>query len=329
MAARREPRVTRADVARLADVSVATVSYVLNNVKNQTISETTRRAVTRAAERLGYRPNLAARNLAVGVSGVVLYVIPRSAPGQLALAVGSQLTTALARRGIVLTLQFETDDAAGMADTIANLHPIAVTSVLPLNPAAAAVVAEAGIPAMHTGSTGVPELGALYLAAGDAQVAHLAARGHQRLGFAFSDDPALRSLGERRLTAVRAACAGRDLPEPVAESLATDGGNAADVVTGWLDRGVTAVCGYDDPTALIVLHGLRQLGLRCPDDLAVIGIDAGPLGFVSNPPLTTIGFDAPALVELAVAGLLAALGYPAGETPATTPIIQLIERNST
>src|SRR5689334_18243017 len=91
-------RPTKADVARLAKVSTATVSYVLNNVEGQTISEQTRTAVRNAAQKLGYRPNLAARNLAVGGSGVVLYVVPRIALGELPTEVGSRLTTALARR---------------------------------------------------------------------------------------------------------------------------------------------------------------------------------------------------------------------------------------
>src|ERR671927_174386 len=94
-------RPTKADVARLANVSTATVSYVLNNVAGQTISPQTRAAVRGAAHKLGYRPNLAARNLAVGGSGVVLYIVPRISLGELFMEVGSRLTTALARHGMV------------------------------------------------------------------------------------------------------------------------------------------------------------------------------------------------------------------------------------
>ena len=70
----RTTRPTHADVARLASVSTATVSYVLNKSEGPRISPRTREAVYRAAEKLGYRPNAAARNLARGKSGVVLYV---------------------------------------------------------------------------------------------------------------------------------------------------------------------------------------------------------------------------------------------------------------
>src|SRR4029077_8586433 len=88
-------RTTTADVARLASVSTATVSYVLNNAEGRKISPRTREAVYRAAKRLGYRPNLAARNLARGKSGAVLYVVPRVAVGEMPLQAGSRMTTEL------------------------------------------------------------------------------------------------------------------------------------------------------------------------------------------------------------------------------------------
>ena len=61
------PRPTHADVARLAGVSTATVSYVLNKSEGRRISPATRDSVLEAAEQLGYRPNAAARNLATRV----------------------------------------------------------------------------------------------------------------------------------------------------------------------------------------------------------------------------------------------------------------------
>jgi DNA-binding LacI/PurR family transcriptional regulator len=124
-------RPTKADVARLANVSTATVTYVLNDVQGQTISAQTQAAVHAAAKELGCRPNLAARNLAVGASGVMLYIVPRIALGELPLEVGSRLTAALARHGVVLSMQFETDDGQNVVDAVADLNPIAVTSVFP------------------------------------------------------------------------------------------------------------------------------------------------------------------------------------------------------
>ena len=322
-------RPTKADVARLANVSTATVSYVLNNVEGQTISPSTRAAVRRAAQKLGYRPNLAARNLAVGGSGVVLYIVPRIAVGELPMEVGSRLTTALARRGIVLSLQFETDDDRNVVDAIADLNPIAVTSVFPLTGDALAAATAAGVPQIHLGSAQLRALGDLHLTVGEMRVGHLVARGHRRLAFAYSDVEKLRPLGDYWLEGLRAAATKHALPEIVVATVASDGSDAADVVSGWVRTGVTAVCAQSDETAFVVLHGLREAGLRCPQELAVIGVDARPLGAVSGPPLTSVAFDAKAIVDGSVAAMLAELGYPVDAEPTGTDVATLIERSST
>ena len=322
-------RPTKADVARLANVSTATVSYVLNNVEGQTISPATRAAVRKAAQKLGYRPNLAARNLAVGGSGVVLYVVPRIALGELPMEVGSRLTTALARRGIVLSLQLETDDNQNVVDAMADLNPIAVTSVFPLTGDALAAVTAAGVPQIHLGSAQLRALGDLHLTVGAMRVDHLLARGHRRLAFAYSDIEELRPLGDYWLEGLRVAAINRGLPMIVVGTVSTDGTDAADVVTEWVAQGLTAVCAQSDETAFVVLHGLRQSGLRCPEDLAVIGVDARPLGAVSGPPLTSVAFDAGAIVDVAVSAMMAELGYPVEKEPASTDVATLIERSST
>lgn len=320
-------RPTKADVARLANVSPATVSYVLNNVKGQTISAQTRAAVHDAAKKLGYRPNLAARNLARGGSGVVLYVVPRFSLGELLLEVGSRLTTELGRHGIVLSLQFETDDGRNIVDAVADLNPIAVTSVFPLSGAALDAVTAAGIPQIYLGSAQLHAMGELHLTIGRMRVEHLVERGHRRLAFAFAADPTLRPLGDYWLAGLQAAAT--DLPEIETAPVAADGSDAAQVVRGWVEAGVTAVCAQSDETALVVLHGIRQAGLRCPQDLAVMGVDAIPLGAVSGPPLTSVGLDAKTIVEVSVAAMMTELGYPGGREPSSENVAQLIQREST
>lgn len=316
-------------MARLAGVSTATVSYVLNNVESQRISPRTRDAVRRAAETLGYRPNLAARNLAVGGSGVVLYIVPRIALGELPMEVGSRLTTALARHGVVLSLQFETDDDRNVVEAINDLNPIAVTSVFPLTGAALAAVTAAGIPQIHVGSAQLHALGDLHLSIGELRVGHLVERGHRRLAFAYSDVDKLRPLGDYWLAGLQVAARAQRLPELAVGTVATDGSDAAATVSGWVGRGVTAVCAQSDETAFVLLHGLREAGLRCPIDLAVMGVDARPLGAVSGPPLTSVGFDAKEIVDVAVAAMMAELGYPVEPEPSAGKVARLVQRAST
>ncbi|WP_422745884.1 LacI family DNA-binding transcriptional regulator [Mycobacterium sp. WMMD1722] len=329
MSARGSARPTKADVARLAGVSTATVSYVLNNVASQRISTRTRDAVRDAARTLGYRPNLAARNLAVGGSGVVLYIVPRLSLGELLMEVGSRLTTALARHGIVLSLQFETDDDRNVVDAINDLNPLAVAGVFPLTGPARAAADAAGIPQIHLGSAQLRALGELHLSIGELRIKHLVSRGHRRIAFAYSDVPQLRALGDYWLEGLRIAARRRGLPELAVDTLISDGANAAVVVSRWVADDVTAVCAQSDETAFVALHGVREAGLRCPADLAVLGVDARPLGAVAGPPLSSVAFDAEVIVDVAVAAMMTALGLPAEPESSPGDVARLIQRAST
>jgi DNA-binding LacI/PurR family transcriptional regulator len=318
-------RPTTADVARLAKVSTATVSYVLNNAKGRRISPETREAVNRAAKLLGYRPNLAARNLARGKSGVVLYVVPQVAVGEMPMQAGSRMTTALAREGLLQVQVFETEDDQHVVDAIENLDPVAVTSLFPLRGAARRAIESGDIPHIEIGT--LPALGDPHLAVGEMRVDHLVSRGHHRISFAYTGIARWRPLGDYWLEGVSRAARRRDLPPVRVDEVTVD--NAVDVVTSWLDEGVTAVCAQSDEIACLVLYGIHRAGLRCPSDLAVIGVDASPMGVVSTPPLTTVQFDPCAVADAALAAVFARLGHPAPPSPELTDIAHLIVRSST
>jgi DNA-binding LacI/PurR family transcriptional regulator len=92
---------------------------------------------------------------------------------------------------------------------------------------------------------------------------------------------------------------------------------------------VTAVCAQSDEIACLVLYGIHQARLRCPRDLAVIGVDASPMGVVSTPPLTTVQFDPRAVADAAVAAIFERLGLPTPPPGEPTEISRLIVRSST
>lgn len=229
-------------MTRLASVSTATVSYVLNNAQGRRISPETRDAVYRAAKLLSYRPNLAARNLARGKSGVVLYVVP-------------------------------------------------------------------------------------HVAVSEMRVEHLVERGHRRIAVAYTGITRWRPLGDYWFEGVSRAAQLGDLPPVRVGEVTLD--NAADVVSGWVGDGVTAVCAQSDEIACLVLDGLYKARLRCPGDLAVIGVDASPMGMVSTPPLTTVQFDPCAVADAALAAVFERLGHPAPPSPELTDIARLVVRSST
>jgi DNA-binding LacI/PurR family transcriptional regulator len=318
-------RPTKADVARMANVSTATVSYVLNNTVGRTISVQTRTAVRNAAAELGYRPNLAARNLARGKSGVILYIVPRLAGGDMPMQVGTHMTTELTRRGIMQVQLFETEQDDTVADAINHLQPIAVTSLFPLGRKASRAVQAAAIPhiCVHT----QPGLGNPQYSVGQMRVDHLVARGHRNLAFAYSGDRRWRALGDYWIDGVRRAARQHGLPDIVVASLTP--GDSATVVGELHAAGVTAVCAQSDEVAFMVLDGVRRAGLRCPDDLAVIGVDSTALSPFSVPALTTVEFDRTAIAEVALSAVLAELNYPDGPGSAAHDIATLVIREST
>jgi DNA-binding LacI/PurR family transcriptional regulator len=301
-------RPTSSDVAREAGVSRATVSYVLNDVKGQTIPERTRRAVQDAADLLGYRPNLAARSLKTGQSQLVVFAVPRfTIPG--VEHVLSQLTGSLAENGVGLVAHFDSEFGPGLVQLAHMLRPSAVLSINPLDPSLEEALVAQGV---NVVSAATPEgIGAVYQSLGPLQVEHLTQQGHSRLAYAQSADPSLAALSGARCDDVLAACRRLQLPEPPIEQFPLDGTGAAEIVKTWHASGITAVCAYNDEVAYAVLRGIRQAGLRCPDDLAVIGVDDMKFNIVSEPPLSSVAWNIEWTVRLLTHMLLTALDLPA------------------
>jgi DNA-binding LacI/PurR family transcriptional regulator len=162
------------------------------------------------------------------------------------------------------------------------------------------------------------------------QVEHLAGQGHRRIGFAYPDDPRVRTFAVARLDGARQACAELGLYEPLVRVVPLDPAAAADAVRAWreTDPAISAICAYNDEVALAVLAGARRLGLHAPADLAVIGVDDIPSAALAAPPLTTVQIDPGSLADHIVTSVTRAL---AGQPPLRgrpSAITNLIVRES-
>jgi len=102
----KKSKTTIKDVAKAAEVSVATVSYVLNNTPGQSISDKTRKKVLQFANLLGYQCNMIAKNLATGKSHTVAAVIKDINPfaSQYYLSLLTELSRLLSRDGYSLII---------------------------------------------------------------------------------------------------------------------------------------------------------------------------------------------------------------------------------
>ena len=328
-----QQRVTSADVAQMAGVSRATVSYVLNDTPKQTISAGTRTRVLDAAARLGYAPSAAARMLRTGRSDVVLCLLPDWPIGPEVGAMMSNLSTELARQGLTFVVHPGNREDRPVGELWKAITPAAVIAWSELPEAEMAAMRAAGVALVvallgKDAQRGRRELEVPQQLVGRRQAEHLASSGHIRIGYACPDDRRLRIFAEPRLAGVRAACARLRVAGPAIETVALDPGAAADAVRRWHAAGVTGVCAYNDEVALAVLSGVRRLGLHAPGDLAVIGVDDIPAARLAAPALTTVTTDQAAVAAHLSATVLAAIGGRPGPAVPTADLVHVVRRDS-
>jgi DNA-binding LacI/PurR family transcriptional regulator len=315
-------RITSADVAREAGVSRATVSYVLNDKPGQAIPEATRQRVHDAAARLGYAPSATAKALRRGRSDVVLGLLPDWPLGYAVGRVVQELSAAFARRGLTFVLHPDSRAVRPLGEVWKAITPVGVLALDAVSDAEAAAMRAAGVEvvvALHAPVEQRPgELLQPQDPVGALQARYLAPA-HRRLGYAYPDDERVAVFARPRLQGVREACAELGLPEPDVRTVPLQPRAAAAAVRSWLaaDPPVTGICAYNDDLALAVLTGARQLGVRVPDDLAVVGVDDVPAAAVTDPPLTTVVQDFRAIAEHHVCSVVAAL---AGEPIPGAPV---------
>jgi DNA-binding LacI/PurR family transcriptional regulator len=323
--------VTSTDVARAAGVSRATVSYVLNDVPGQTVSAPTRAAVLRAADDLGYRPNVLARSLKRGRSDSVLFPLPGLQLVHPLTTLVDACSTALASRGLSLVRDFSRyDDPAEQLDAWARLAPAAVLDillrhddpVLPLLRASGIPVLSAALP----GERGWESSGDVFAGLQRVnQLRYLLDAGRRRVAMVVPKQlPSDRRAGQRLFADLRriARRGGATL-----EVTRVDLPDVGALIDGWTSL-PDAVAAHNDEYAIAVITALQHRGLRVPHEVAVMGIDDLPLGRVVTPALTTIAgeFDE---FGAAVARIVEATlnGAPTTE-PLPVPTHRVIVRQS-
>lgn len=273
-------RLSMREVAALAQVSVGTVSNVLNNP--DLVSPETRARVQKAIDELGWVPNRQAQQLRAGRGRTIgLAVMDVANPFFADLLRGAQ--SELARHGFGATI--------GDADNNPDLQKTVLRSFLaqrvrgvilgPIGNAPPLVgeLERAGIPTVlvdrAASDKGSCTVGMDDVAGGGMAVNHLLERGHRSL--AFVGGPAHLDQVRDRLTGARAAAeaAGAQLTTIAIPQLDfASGRSAADELAHLpaAERPTGIFCA-NDMAAIGFLQGVTTLGLRVPDDLAIVGYD--------------------------------------------------------
>lgn len=332
--ARGSTRPTSRDVAQAAGVSQAAVSLVLGEKWRGRVSETTAQRVREAARDLGYRPNLAARNLRLGRTRTVLLVVPALTTEFFAgVYTGAARVAADHGFGVVL---YPSPEGIGPArDPFASAQA-ALDGIIASSMAADALTALRGgdqLPLVMLDSDPDGSLGAatvnLDIADGARQVAdHLLGLGHRRFLHLAADVPSWTfEVRARELAARVDAMPGTSLRTthaPISIEGALTAATAALRTPG--PRPTALVCD-DDKLAAGAYKAIRRLGLRVPDDISVTGLDDLALATALDPELTTVRLDAELFGERGMQALLAVLE---GRTPQAGDIpVELVVRGST
>jgi LacI family transcriptional regulator, xylobiose transport system transcriptional regulator len=284
---------TVAGIARLAGVSVPTVSKVLNGRSG--VAATTRSRVEAVMREHGYR-----RPDSAGITPVIEVVFHALETHQAIeimrgverVAHQHELTVGFTEAGGAA----EPGRGRGWTEQVLRRRPVGVISVYPdPEPDQQARLATSGIPLVVLDPTGeplhaTPSVGTTNWSGGVAATRHLLDLGHRRIG--MIGGPRSMLCAQARLDGFRAAMAGADAP--VDPKLVR--GGAFSFEEG-LRHGrallrnadpPTAVFAADDLLALGLYEAAREAGVRIPDDLSVVGFDDIEPAVWCGPPLTTV-----------------------------------------
>ncbi|MCX2783698.1 LacI family transcriptional regulator [Microbulbifer thermotolerans] len=289
------------DVAKLAGVSIATVSRYLNSP--EAVREKTRKKVREAIRQTGYAPNTLARNFRRGKTSLVVVVLP---------SVGDPFFAGV-MRGIwrvadeegysilIRETQFNTHAFDEYTDIVFSKQAdgiVLLASISPFMQGDAEVTGKGGrVPPIVVGCEAVaPQLSPFpSVRVDNARAAaeateHLIALGHKRIAFISGLAASLLTRDREQGYRSAMAAAGLAVSEHwVVEGRQTlEGARAATRRLLALEARPTAIFCANDEMAMGAMREIRRAGLRIPQDISVVGFDDIRYAEILDPPLTTV-----------------------------------------
>ncbi len=329
-------RVTHKDVAARAGVSVATVSYVLNNGPRPVAKET-RVKVEEAIAALGYYPNEVARSLRLQQSSTIGIIIPNITNPVFAEIAHSVESVCTQEGFLVLLCNSERQHdrevrfvqmlrAKQVDGVVITPHTDPLGLIAPLQQARIPVVVlEHDLPGIHC-------IALDELAGGRIGTEHLITLGHRRIGLIKRQ--ATSALSSQRFTGYRQALTAAQIPFDPQLVIECGFGPAAAAQAMQQLLAIadppTAVFTHNDVLAIGALSAIYNAGLAVPSDISVVGYDDITSAAYLIPPLTTVRSPKAEMGVLAGRTLLQLVKDQAALSPTTVTLpIELVVRAST
>lgn len=317
---------TITDVAKMAGVSVSTVSNVLNG-RTGRMGEATLARVEKAMSQLGYRPNLAARQLKTGEAAMIGLLVPslgNPSYGMLA----REIETESRRYGFRVIVGNTNRDPQHERAFIDDMTAQGVRGVIVISSLADESHLEAparqGLVAVSYDSHSRRNVQPIvdYVSADNADgvrlaVEHLAEAGHRTVAFLTPKIWTFSRAEKRKgfLAAIRDGGLRGVVIEGAVASIFADaemaelGQGLAEPFARHADR-PTAAIAINDMMAIGLISGLARCGIRVPSDVSVVGMDGIPLGAFTAPPLTTVRLPLRELARTMVDRIMLRLKQP-------------------
>ncbi len=328
-------RITMQDVAEQAGVSKATVSHVINETRF--VEETTKERVQDAIRSLGYRPNVAARSLTTQrtrVIGLIVSDVTNTFFGEIMLGVEDVLiangyslmvcntSEVLEREEYYIDILLR-QGVDGIIAAAASQNWDALNEAAKLN--IPIVMLDRTFDNAKSPYVGVNNKYGAYLG-----TKHLIERGYREIGI-LSGFQRLSTMRER-LSGFEMALSEAGLPLreywSVASRLSIEDGQRAMRELMTQEERPRAVFVCNNLLSLGALMGLQALGMRCPEDVAIVGFDDHPWAQVSSPPLTVVRQPTYRIGETAARKVLQALNGDQDDIPSALFNCELILRQS-
>lgn len=329
-------QVTRKEVAKRAGVSVAVVSYVVNNGPRPVSPETQAR-VKKAIKELGYYPNELARSLSRKQTATIGLIIP-SLINPVYAEIANSLESVCAAEGYMMMLCGTGRDPAKEKKLAQTLRAKQVDGVVVIpSQAPQAVVTplqQAHIPTVVL-EHDLPETHCIAiddLQGGRLATQHLLALGHRRIGFIRREPTS--ALSSLRFVGYCEMLAEAGIPFDPALVIESKAGQAAGYASMQqllaLPDPPSAVFTHNDVLAVGAMYAVHNAGLAVPQDISVVGYDDTISSSYLNPPLTTVKFPVAEMGRRA-GQIILELAQKEGSFPAQTVTlpVKLIIRAST
>jgi LacI family transcriptional regulator len=288
--------ITRDDVARTAGVSAATVSYVVNDGP-RSVSAETRKKVLRAIEKLGYKPNAVARNLRRQRTSTIGLILPDTYNPYFAevarvveqTALECNFTVVLCHSNYELERELQYVSLL-QAERAAGVIWFPATK----NAEPARRLSEYGVPLVvldrNVGGEKSSSVVADNFRGGYIATQHLIDLGHRRIG--CISRPYDLHHSQERVRGYREALEDSGIfignNYIVKGGFRLEEGRKATYKLLTMDFAPTAIFAYNDIMAIGALRAAKEMNLRVPEDLSVVGFDDIPQSAFTCPALTTV-----------------------------------------